>query len=230
MISLLITTLLSLSPGITLPVPIHGEGFLVLDTLEHLPPQLNGVIPGNFVRGFMVDFDGDGKKDYICWLTQSETVTHEYWVTADLRLTKTIPKYDQEYDYLWLINLDDDPEAEIVRAIGYEDGIDYSLLDPDGTGAKENLICYFNPVIIDGNAYYWGYPWDIIEIITFQANDIVFLQATLDHSIQRDGQVVIPRSPAKFPAIFFIGQPTHQDMTVTEIKKIGWLTMDDLRE
>jgi hypothetical protein len=151
-------------------------------------------------------------------------------VTSKQILTKTIPKYGQEYDYLWLINLDGDPEAEIVRAIGYEDGIDYSLLDHDPTGTKEKLICYFNPVIIDNNGYYWGYPWDIVEIITFQANDVVFMQATLDHDIQRDGQVIIPKPPAKFPVIFFIGQPGQQEAKVTAIRKIGWLSMEDVKE
>lgn len=50
--------------------------------------------------------------------------------------------------YRFFMNLDNDLELEVFYATGYEDGIDYYFKDLDLIHGSENLIFYFNPIII----------------------------------------------------------------------------------
>jgi hypothetical protein len=208
-----------------------GQGFLEMDTLDRFPSELKHLTAGGFARAIKVDFDGDGKQDFICEMIPDEmgkATTVEYWITSGLRLIKKKAKHGQDFDYYWFINLDDDAEPEIFSANGYEDGIDYAIYDQDLKTGAETLVSYVNPVIFDDGRLHWGYPWDISDMITKKEFNSVLIKASFDHDIERDGEVTMPEPSKKFPVIFFYGHPT-QSSEVERIRKIRWLSIDELR-
>jgi hypothetical protein len=224
--------ILLLSLFLSWTITSSGQDFLKMDTLDHLPSELREVTAGRFMRALKVDFNGDGKQDFICEMRPDKpgkATNVEYWITSELKVYKTKTKYGQDFDYFWFVNLDEDKEPEIFSANGYEDGIDYAIHDQDLETQKEILVAYINPVIIENDKLFWGYPWDISEIITKKDNETIFLKASLDHNIQRDGEITIPDPTKKFPAVFFYGHSTQPDVEVGKIGKIDWMSLKELR-
>ena len=203
-----------------------------MDTLKVIPTEIKGLTNGTLRRGFMVDFNGDGKKDFIVEMIPSDpnaSTNIEYWITSELKSFKKKNKYGQDYDYYWFVNLDNDVEPEIFSANGYEDGIDYAIYDHDLKSGKEILLFYLNPIIIEDEKTYWGYPWDISDIIIKNENGKVFLKASIDHDIERDGEITLPDPTKKFPAIFFYGHSTQKNIKVGQIRNVNWMLINDLR-
>ena len=215
-----------------LTIESFGQGFFTMDTLNVIPNEIKGLPAGTLRRGFKVDFNGDGKKDFIFEIISSDSKTPaniEYWITSEFVIVKKMKKYGQGYDYFWFINLDSDIEPEIFRANGYEDGIDYAIYDHDLKTGKENVVFYLNPVIIENGKTYWGYPWDISDMIIKNENEKIFLKASVDHDIERDGEITIPDPSKKFPVIFFYGHSTQPNINVGQIRNTNWMLIEDLR-
>lgn len=207
--------------------------FFQMDTLKQIPTELKSLIKGKIIRTFIVDFNGDGKPDYIC---QYEPIAKfenadflEDWITSDRKLYKTKKKYSMDFDFFWFVNLDNDPEPEIFSASGYEDGIDYAFYDQDQKSGKDKLLLYFNPIILENGEHYWGYPWDITDIILKVDSTDIYLQGSVNNDIESDGNITIPDTTKKFPAIFFRGQSTQPDVKVGEIRDIKWATIEELK-
>ncbi|MDI9868938.1 hypothetical protein [Flectobacillus roseus] len=210
-----------------------STAFFKMDTLKQVPSYIQPLIKGKVTRVFKVDFDGDGKLDFIC---QYKPVTNidkadflEDWITSDKRLFKRLKKYSMDFDFFWFVNLDKDPEPEIFTATGYEDGIDYAFYDQDLKTLQDNLLFYFNPIIIENSKHYWGYPWDITDLILKYDSQNIYLQSSVDNDIERDGNITIPDTTKQFPAIFFKGHSTQSDMKVEAIRNIKWSTLDELK-
>jgi hypothetical protein len=209
-----------------------GQSFLKMDTLDQLPSELKEMAAGKFMRALKVDFNGDGKQDFICEMMPdqpSKATSIEFWITSELRTYKTKAKYGQDFDYFWFINLDEDKEPEIFTANGYEDGIDYAIYDQDLQTQTETLVAYINPIIIEDSKLFWGYPWDISGMITKKDKQTIFIKASLDHDIQRDGEITIPDPTKKFPAVFFYGHSTQPDIEVGQIREINWMSLKEFR-
>ncbi len=204
-----------------------------MDTLKQIPPDLKNFIKGKIIRTFSVDFNGDRKLDFICQYTPTTKTENEdfleAWITSDKKLLKTVKKYSMDFDFIWFVNLDSDPEPEICSATGYEDGIDYAFYDQDLKNEKVNLLFYFNPVIVENGKYYWGYPWDIKGLILSADNTDVYLQSSDDNDIERDGNITINDMTKKIPAIFFNGHSTQPNIKVGEIRNIKWTTLNELK-
>lgn len=216
---------------ILLSAEIHGQGFLKMDTLSELPTELKGIVNGTLNKIFKVDFSGDGVQDFICEVTQEKNNSSddiEYWITSDLKVTSK-KKYLEDYNFFWFINLDNDAEPEIFRANGYEDGIDYAIYDRDPITGEGSLVVYLNPVILENENRYWGHAWDLSDMIVKKENHKIYIRASVDHDIRRDGVVVIPEPPGKFPAIFFYGHSTQPNMKVEEVRNVKRMTLNELK-
>lgn len=212
---------------------LTSTAFFKMDTLKQVPSDIQTLIKGKVTRVFKVDFDGDGKLDFIC---QYEPVTNidkadflEDWITSDKNLFKRVKKYSMDFDFFWFVNLDNDPEPEIFTATGYEDGIDYAFYDQDLKTSQDKLLFYFNPVILENGKHYWGYPWDITDLILKSDSKNIYIQSSVDNDIERDGNITIPDTTKPFPAIFFKGHSTQPDMKVEAIRNIKWTTLDELK-
>jgi hypothetical protein len=203
-----------------------------MDTLGAIPNEVSGLINGTLKKGFRVDFNGDGTKDFILEIIpndQKMSASIEYWLTSDLTIIAKKNKYVQDYDFFWFINLDKDVEPEIFRAIGYEDGIDYAIYDHNPVTGKETLLTYVNPVIRENDKTYWGYPWDISDMMLKKEGNVVFLWASFDHDIVREGEITVPDPTKKFPAVFFYGHTTQPNIRVGQIRNPGWVLLENLR-
>ena len=209
---------------------IHGQGFVKMDTITN-PTELKDIFSGIDFQTIHVDFNGDGLKDYICqpdYKTRMIDPYKEIWINSDFKIVKSIDKYWMDYDFFWFVNIDSDPEPEIFSAIGNSDGIDYCFIDQDLKTGKDSILFYFNPVILDSNKVYWGYPWDIKDLLVKIENGQVKVKCSLDHDIERDGEITRPNSQNQFPVIFFAGKSTQPNIKVGQINGFEWLTITEI--
>ncbi|MEO9219916.1 MAG: hypothetical protein ABI315_15175 [Bacteroidia bacterium] len=207
-----------------------AQGFVKMDTID-TPAELTRLLSGHINRTFQVDFDGDGFSDYICQLDFQDTtkdVYKEIWINSHYKIVKTIEKYSMDYDFFWLVNIDNDPEPEIFSAAGYSDGIDYCFIDQDIKNGKDRILLYFNPVIDDSDENYWGYPWDIKDLMIRLDNGLFKLKCSINNEIERDGEITIPDWQKGFPVICFSGHSNQPDIKVGTIGAWEWLTISEI--
>lgn len=212
-------------------VSAFGQGFISMDTIKNIPPPIKQLISGKIIKSFLVDFTGDNKKDYICQIgsnDQTQSYFTEYWISSEFKTLKMVKKYEMDFNYFWLVNIDNDKEPEIFSATGYEDGIDYAFYDQDLIKGKDSILFYFNPVIIEEEKRYWGYPWDISNIIIKIEGNKIYLKSSTEHDINNDGEITIPKDQNQLPVIFFIGDSTQPDVSIADIRKINFKTLNEL--
>lgn len=159
----------------------------------------------NIEKTLEIDFTGDGINDYLCY-TKKYNANGEYtlvenWITSSLKTLRT-KDFVLEYDYKWFIDLDNDKIPEIVKAQGESEGINYGLYKLDFSKPNDALLFYFNPVIEYKNEFFWGYPWEIKDIVLKHK----LIKFTLDHTIVRDGEIIRPKWQKVFPVLIFKGK------------------------
>src|SRR5690348_4875448 len=91
-----------------LTIQSFGQGFLKMDTIRIIPNEIKGLTNGKLKKGYRIDFNGDGRKDYILEMTPNEPNASrniEYWITSNLATVKKKSKFGQDYDFFWFINL-----------------------------------------------------------------------------------------------------------------------------
>jgi len=208
----------------------QGQGFVEMDTIKN-PLELKDVFSGLDFQTIYVDFDGDGLKDYICqpnYKTELIDPHNEIWINSKFKKVKSFEKYWMDYDFFWFVNIDSDPEPEIFSATGYSDGIDYCFIDQDLATGKNSILFYFNPMILNSDYKYWGYPWDIKDLLVKLVNGQLKVKCSLDHKIERDGEITRPGSQSQFPVICFTGKSTQPHSNIGQINKFEWLTITEL--
>ena len=214
-----------------LPTLTFGQSFIKMDTLTNYPTEINSKVKGEIDRVYQVDYTGDSKGDYIVQTTMDkEGKIKEIWLTSDFLLFNRISKYVQDYDFMGFINLDNDPEPELYSASGYSDGIDYAIYDLNMKTGQQELLFYFNPVIIDNEKDYWGYPWDTKGMMTWTEDGVTKIYYSADHDIERDGEITIPENQKIMPAIFMTGQSTQPDIPVGEVRNREWKTLEEIKK
>lgn len=176
-----------------------------------------------------IDFDGDGIKDYICRSHYNKKgQLNEYWINSNFKIVKTKSLYNDDRLFRHFINLDNDIEPEIFEVEVFEDGADYVILDQDLKTGSDKIIIYYNPILIENNNYYWGYPWDVTNIIHKKEDGKVKLYCSLDHKITREGNEEIdPKNQKQLPVIFFNGIHT-QETDLEEISNPKWLSLEEI--
>lgn len=110
------------------------------------------------------------------------------------------------------------PRVRFV-AYGYEDGIQYGFYSLNSEGTYEHILRIY-PVIRDSsqkNGLFWGYPWDIQDIVLVGEEGQQKIFATFEHHISDDGDVCSPAWQAHVPAVLFIGRTTQPEA------KVPWL-------
>ena len=151
-------------------------------------------------------------------------------MTSDFVLFNRTLKYVQDYDLIRFVNLDSDPEPEIYSARGYSDGIDYAIYDINMKTGKQELLFYFNPVIIDKGKLFWGYPWATRGFVTKTIDGEPKIYYSTDHDIEREGEISVPESQKVLPVIFLIGQTTQPNIGVGEVRNRTWGTIEEIKK
>ena len=219
-----------------IPIFAQSQPFLQKPKDAEVPPLIRSQLVGAILQCQSIDFDGDKEADYLVVVkndSASDPYSYEYWFNSHYHLLKRIPKYiEDDYDYLWFVNLDDDPEPAIVTANGSSDGIDYSIYKQDLHRGKDSLLLRFNPILIDSTnklkEYYLGYPWDISDIVLARDSNRTLIHCSVDHDIERDGVIDFPDWQTTLPVILFTGKTTQPEIEVEEIRKLEWLKIDEL--
>jgi hypothetical protein len=194
-----------------LPTLAFGQKFILMDTLDTYPMEITVKVKQEIYRVFRVDFTGDKVADFIVQAKMGDGHKfNEYWFNSNFELCILSASYPGSYDFIGLINLDSDPELELYSATGYEDGIDYALYDLNLNTRKKELLFYFNPVIIENDHDYWGYPWDTDGILTRADDGVTTIYFSIDHEIERDGAITNPEIQNVLPVIFLTGHSTQQ--------------------
>lgn len=213
------------------PTLTFGQSFSKLDTLTVYPSELISKLNEEIDKVYQVDFTGDSIGDYIVQTKMDkEGNVYEVWLTSDFLLFHRIAKYVQDYDFMGFINLDKDPEPELYSASGYSDGIDYAIYDLNMKTGQQELLFYFNPVIIDHEKDYWGYPWDTKGIMTWTEDGVTRIYCSTKHDIVRDGEITFPENQNVMPVIFLTGQSTQPDSPVSEVRNREWKTIEEIKK
>lgn len=195
--------------------------------------RIKSIIKDEIIDVLTIDFTGDKKLDFICRIKENNSENiKEYWLDSDYQLRKIKNRFVYDYDIYLFVNLDSDKEPEIFSTYGFSDGIDYAFYDQDLSNGVDMLMFYFNPVIIDStqNIFFWGYTWDITDLMIIKGMDSTKILCSVDHNIKRNGEITYPENQNIMPAIFFKGKSTQPDIKVGEIKNISWYDIKKLKE
>lgn len=164
---------------------------LIIDKTEHL------------------NIDNDKEIEIIITASDKEySKIYEFWFKKNKLLKKIVYPW-VSINHKWFVNLDNDDLYEIIRAQGYEDGIDYAIYDIVDNNHKSLL--FFTPMLIDEeypNSIFWGYPWDINSVVI---NNQKKLLVSLDHSIEREDDFNLTVNQKRLPLIFFQGKSTQPE-------------------
>lgn len=214
---------------LTLSFLAFGQNFVEKDTIHILPDKIVELTNEEvIILSESIHFSGGNKQDYII-TTKLDNNGHkvcEYWITSDLIKVRQVEIFKDGIQIRKFINLDTDPELEIIDATGYEDGIDYTIQDLDIITGELKKVLYFNPIIETKIKDYWGYPWDWTKL---KLNSNFQLKVSLKHKIERNGNITFPKNQKIMPVIYFEGNPT-QESSVEGIKSINWLTLNEIIE
>jgi hypothetical protein len=176
-----------------------------------------------------IDFTGDKIPDYICRTSiDTSGIGNEYWISSDFKTIKKTKYYTDGFYYRWFINLDNDPEPEILEVSGAEDGADYTINDQNLLTGKDSTLLYIDPVIIENKQRYWGYGWDIHDIKARKNGTDIELFCSLNHKIIRDGnEETDPKFQKQMPVLFFTGHHTQESGDL-DSKDEQWLTLQEI--
>ena len=203
------------------------------------PLKIKQLIKDKITETRTVDFDGDGKLDYLVFVRtvkkpyiadEDGAVGTETWVTSDFKIVKQERKENSSFHDRWFINLDDDPMPEVFYALLYEDSSEYSIYKQNFKD-KDTLLFDLNPVISDAsrqNKNYWGYAWDISNIQARYQDGEIQILCSLKYKFEYEDEL---RSGQKInPVIFFTGKTTQPDSIVENIEGKQWLSLEAIIE
>ena len=135
--------------------PASAEpGFGVLHRAREVrvSPDLEKLAASPIQRVESVDFTGDGVADRILSVDADVDVpgrtytTRELWVRSDGALLRSTLLFRTPIWERWFVNLDRDPEPELLTASGYEDGVDFELEDQTQELRAQEGLFRFVPV------------------------------------------------------------------------------------
>lgn len=219
------------------PPDAAAEGGAVPELLSpvevELTEELRAAAPGSAFRAATVDFDGDGKNDYLVQSrsTRGRGGIREHWITSELKVAKSGRKPEVENDRMWFANLDEDPEMEILHAYGPSDKLDFSIYDQKPGSKYNTLLFRFHPVLVDagrGGGRFWGFIEDISGIRAVTQGGAVKLQVAFDHQLTRSGAAKVPKWQKNVPVVFFTGSSTHRAIEWGEVSNTEWLSLREI--
>jgi hypothetical protein len=173
-----------------------------------------------------INIDNDADEELIVTAVDSKNDKYfEYWYKKG----NLIHEFSYSFfpiNYKWFANLDDDNEKEIIRAQGYEDGVDYAIYK---TKDNEEIVqLYFNPGLKDSkyaDKNFWAYPNDVKGVIVDQNKNLL---VSLNNNYPRDDDHTIPDNQKELPFIFFEGSTTQPDMQLKNLKPLEKLDLKSL--
>lgn len=135
-----------------------------------------------------------------------KTETYEFWYKDNKQVHFVqYPIFD--INYKWLVDLDGDNDIEVIRAQGYEDGVNYGIYKKNRN--SEKLVLSFNPALRDErypDKLFWGFPWDMEGIDMRYKKQIL---SSFQISDERDDNFSMAEKQKQMPYVFFYGKTTQ---------------------
>ena len=206
------------------------------------PPQwLKDIVPDLQICE-CVDFTGDGVIDFIALgisshpasKTGEQPLGDEWWVTSEHRVVVKKTIWESIYNYRWFAHLSDQLQPEMISAYGDPDGINYTIERIDLHSGTFEVLFYFYPILVGSDGrFYYGYPWDIIDIQTRGHGKEMKLRAAIRPREPDNGDgdnYSLPKKQTNMPQIIFFGKSTQPDIARLEpIQSRDFLLLDLVR-
>jgi hypothetical protein len=180
------------------------------DILKNIPSSLK------IEKEEKINIDNDTEEELI--VTAVDSISEKYFEYL-YKKGNLIHEFSYPFvsiNYKWFADLDNDNEKEIIRAQGYEDGMDYAIYKVKDNDEVVQLS--FNPGLKDdryGDKNFWAYPNDMRDIIVDQDKKLL---VSLNNNYPRDDEHTIPSNQRELPFVFFKGKTTQPDMEVKNLK------------
>lgn len=125
-----------------------------------------------------------------------------------------------------------DPSVRFV-ATGYEDGGGYYFYRRSTTGVYRLLFAVY-PALLDAeypDQIFWGYAWDIKDIVLEGTGKSLVVQATFNHhhADEDDANWSPPKWQRSIPYVLFKGTTTQPEIKVNEALRFGRLSFVEVR-
>ena len=78
-------------------------------------------------------------------INRDKSIIYEFWFKDHKQIHSVHYSAYYEINYKWLVNIDRDKGLEVIRAQGYEDGVNYGIYDTKGNGISQGTcvrVCW----------------------------------------------------------------------------------------
>ncbi|MCC9016443.1 hypothetical protein [Flavobacterium lipolyticum] len=163
---------------------------------------------------------------FICLtLDEKKGEYNEYWFSSNEEI-KQINKFYSESNKKWFVNIDEDPELEMLKIITEEGDIDCAFYDVDKNSFNSNVIFNFDPLILKDDKKYWGFSGDIDDIILKDKK----LLTTIENNIPDYEEKKMSVNQKKLPILYFKSDKKDLDSIEEKIGSFEFMNINEIRE
>lgn len=190
----------------------NARGHLrVARRLDRVPDAIAKRFTGRPLRVFEIDVDSDGRPDHVVEEGPPSPESFRWcFVDSAGRVRHCANGGGDGFVYRWFAQLDGDRMLELFSMQGDEDYSDYRIqkLDPE-TWAPRDLV-RIDPVLLgDHGKSFWGYPWDVSDLVLERRGGKILLRAAPPGLLRRNLEEAEDEGPARV-VVLFTGTPTQE--------------------
>ena len=180
--------------------------------VDRVPAVIAKRFPGKPLRVYEIDLDSDGRPDFIVEEGPPAPATcRTCFVDSAGRVRSCAPGGGDGFAYYWFAQLDGDPMLELFAMEGDEDSSDYRIQKLDPKSWQRRDIVRIDPILFHDNGgrqWFWGYPWDISDLVLTRRGGRILLRAA-----PPGPTAAYHESGKSNVAIVFTGTPTQEGPT-----------------
>ncbi|MDL2142849.1 hypothetical protein QQY79_09995 [Flavobacterium tructae] len=163
---------------------------------------------------------------FICLtLDEKKGEYSEYWFSSNEEI-KQINKFYSESNKKWFVNIDEDPELEMLKIITEEGYIDCAFYDVDKNSFNSNVIFNFDPLILKDDKKYWGFSGDIDDIILKDKK----LLTTIENDIPDYEERKMSVNQKKLPILYFKSDKKDLDIIEEKIGSCKFMSISEIKQ
>jgi hypothetical protein len=206
-------------------------------------PELQKLTPSLIRRAESVDFTGDGVPDFVLSVEPDVDLpgktydTRELWITSDGNLLRSTLLFRTPIWERWFVNLDRDPEPELLTVSGYEDGVDFEIADQtEELRAQEGLfrlLPVFRVEGSEGSPHALGLPGNLDGAWVAGSSSTWRLSCSFDFAEEfliDAGVAGMPNPPQRLLPIVFFESPTVAGESRHPIHTSAELSLEEITQ